>query len=253
MKKAHHLVAIGLATALVLMGPPGAVASPQKPLTVVSWGGSYTRSQMLAYVIPYRAKAGEWVEMETYNGGLTEIRGQVETANVVWDVVDFELADLIRACREGLLETIDHATLPPGDDGTPANDDFLPGAFTECGVGQTVWSTVVAYNSERFGAERPTGIADFFNVKKFPGNRGLRRDPRVIMEWALLADGVPPGEVYATLSTPEGRERAFKMMDRIKTKLVWWKSGEEPVSMLDSGRVSMTSPAFGIDCGVMWE
>ena len=42
-----------------------------------------------------------------------------------------------------------------------------------------------------------------FDVKAFPVNRGLRRDPRVIMEWALMADGVPPGEVYATLETHE--------------------------------------------------
>lgn len=241
MNKAHNLAAAGLALALVLLVPLGAAAGPQKSLTVVSWGGSYTRSQMLAYVIPYRAKVGEWVEMKNYSGGLTEIRGQIETANVVWDVVDFELADLIQACREGLLEKIDHTSLPPGEDGTPASDDFIPGAFTECGVGQTVWATVVAYNSERFGAERPVGVADFFDVKKFPGNRGLRRDPRVVMEWALLADGVAPGEVYATLATPKGRERAFKVMDGIKTKIVWWKDGEEPVAMLDSGRVAMTS------------
>ncbi len=240
MRQIHRL-AVALAAAFVSLGLHTAVASPQKALTVVSWGGSYTRSQMLAYVIPYRRKLGEWVEMETYNGGLAEIRRQIETANVVWDVVDFELADLIRGCREGLLEKFDHGTLPPGDDGTPAKDDFIPGAFTECGVGQTVWSTVVAYNTQRFGAERPTKIADFFDVKKFPGNRGLRRDPRVVMEWALLADGVPPDKVYATLETEEGRDRAFSVMERIKTKIVWWKSGEEPVALLDSGRVAMTS------------
>ena len=102
------------------------VAAPTKELTVVSWGGAYTRSQMLAYVKPYRLLSGEWVWMETYNGGLEEIREQVETENVVWDVVDFELSDLIRGCREGLLEEFDHGTLPPGDDGTPAADDFIP-------------------------------------------------------------------------------------------------------------------------------
>ena len=94
------------------------VVAPTKELTIVSWGGSYTRSQMLAYVKPYRLLSGEWVSMETYNGGLQQIREQVETENVIWDVVDFELSDLIRGCREGLLETIDHGTLPPGDDGT---------------------------------------------------------------------------------------------------------------------------------------
>ncbi|MEM9223787.1 MAG: hypothetical protein AAGB11_15505, partial [Pseudomonadota bacterium] len=52
-----------------------------KELVIVSWGGSYTRSQMLAFVNPYRNEAGEWVEMTTYSGGLDEIRNQVRSAN----------------------------------------------------------------------------------------------------------------------------------------------------------------------------
>jgi putative spermidine/putrescine transport system substrate-binding protein len=190
------------------------IAAPEKPLTVVSWGGSYTRSQMLAYVKPYRDKKNEWVQMEAYNGGLDEIRTQVETANVIWDVVDFELADLIRGCREGLLEKINHSTLPPGADGTPAKQDFIAGSFTDCGVGQTIWSTVVGYNAERFKDTRPATLADFFDVAKFPGGRGLRRDPRVIMEWALMADGVAPGQVYSTLESEQGQKRAFAVIDR---------------------------------------
>ena len=115
-------------SAIVLLQAGGAVAqtAPQKDLTIVSWGGSYTRSQMLAYVKPFRRRIGEWVAMETYNGGLDEIREQVETENVVWDVVDFELSDLIRGCREGLLEKIDHGKLAAGGDGTPAAEDFIP-------------------------------------------------------------------------------------------------------------------------------
>ncbi len=230
-----------LAGALALTGAQAAEAGPQKDLTVVSWGGSYTRSQMLAYVKPFRDVIGEWVEMKTYNGGLEEIREQVETENVTWDVVDFELADLIRGCREGLLEKIDHAALPPGSDGTPAADDFIPGAFTECGVGQTVWATVVAFDNAGFSGDKPAKLADFFDVKKFPGKRGLRRDPRVILEWALMADGVAPGEVYATLETEDGQERAFDVLDAIKPHIVWWESGSDPVGLLESGAVAMTS------------
>jgi putative spermidine/putrescine transport system substrate-binding protein len=219
----------------------GAQASPQKDLTVVSWGGSYTRSQMLAYVKPFRQQSGEWVAMETYNGGLKEIRDQVETENVVWDVVDFELSDLIRACREGLLEKIDHATLPAGVDGAAAADDFIAGAFSECGVGQTVWATVMAYDKGAFGGSPPTKLADFFDVKTFPGKRGLRRDPRVIMEWALMADGLGPDEVYQALETDDGLDRAFAVLDNIKTSIVWWESGSDPVALLDAGAVAMTS------------
>ena len=145
---------ICLVAALLQGSPAAAQTAPHKDLTVVSWGGSYTRSQMLAYVKPYRQQSGEWVAMETYNGGLDELREQVETENVVWDVVDFELADLIRACREGLLEKIDHASLPPGDDGTAASEDFIAGAFTDCGVGQTVWATVSASTTRPWAAAR---------------------------------------------------------------------------------------------------
>ena len=241
----HSLYRLGaVVSAVVLLLAGGTVvqaAGPQKALTIVSWGGSYTRSQMLAYVKPFRSRIGEWVAMETYNGGLDEIREQVETENVVWDVVDFELSDLIRGCREGLLEKIDHGMLAAGGDGTPAAEDFIPGALTECGVGQMVWATVVGYDGGKFQGDRPAGLADFFDVKKFPGKRGLRRDPRVAMEWALMADGVAPAEVYATLETEEGRERAFDVLDRIRTSLVWWTSGAEPVRLLDAGEVVMTS------------
>ena len=241
----RSLFRLGVAvSAIVLLQAGGAVAQaagPQKALTIVSWGGSYTRSQMLAYVKPFRRRSGEWVAMETYNGGLDEIREQVDTENVVWDVVDFELSDLIRGCREGLLEKIDHGKLAAGGDGTPAAEDFIPGALTECGVGQMVWATVVGYDGSRFEGDRPARLADFFDVKKFPGKRGLRRDPRVALEWALMADGVAPAEVYASLETEEGQERAFGMLDKIRTSLVWWMSGSEPVQLLDSGEVAMTS------------
>ena len=218
-----------------------ATAPAQKALTIVSWGGSYTRSQMLAYVKPFRSRTGEWAAMETYGGGLDEIRTQVETENVVWDVVDFEQSDLIKGCREGLLEKLDHGALAAGADGAAAAEDFIPGALTECGVGQMVWSTVVAYDGSRIEGDRPAALADFFDLDRFPGKRGLRRDPRVAMEWALMADGTAPGEVYATLEKEEGQQRAFSVLDRIRRSIVWWSTGSEPVQLLDSGEVVMTS------------
>ena len=241
MQSNLRLAAAAVAVALFHATGAGAQVPVHKELTVVSWGGAYTRSQMLAYVKPYRSRIGEWVAMETYNGGLDEIREQVETENVVWDVVDFELSDLIRGCREGLLEKIDAGALAPGADGTPVQEDFIPGALTECGVGQMVWATVVAYDGTQIDGDRPSALADFFDLRKYPGKRGLRRDPRVIMEWALMADGVAPGDVYAALETEDGLDRAFSVLDRIRTSIVWWTTGSEPVRLLDSGAVVMTS------------
>ena len=258
-----RLGAAGLALAFLPMAGAAAQAPVQKALTIVSWGGSYTRSQMLAYVKPFRSRIGEWVEMETYGGGLDEIRTQVETENVVWDVVDFEQSDLIKGCREGLLEKLDHGALAAGADGTATAEDFIPGALTECGVGQMVWATVVAYDGSRMEGGRPAALADFFDLGKFPGKRGLRRDPRVAMEWALMAGGVAPGEVYAMLETEEGRQRAFSTLDLIRTNIVWWTTGSEPVRLLDSGAVVMTSAwngrmyrpmvEEGKDYGIVWD
>jgi putative spermidine/putrescine transport system substrate-binding protein len=253
MASCQGIAVLALSLALLASAPAsaedeqaeGQVAAPTKELTIVSWGGAYTRSQMLAYVKPYRLLSGEWVSMETYNGGLEEIREQVETENVTWDVVDFELSDLIRGCREGLLEELDHGMLPPGDDGTPAADDFIPGAFTPCGVGQTVWSTVVGYDTEAVGESAPSTLADFFDVDEFPGKRGLRRDPRVILEWALIADGVPRDRVYQVLATAAGQARAFAKLDTIKDQVVWYESWSQAPQLLNDGGAVLVQSANG--------
>ena len=100
-------------------------------ITVVSWGGAYTKSQVEAYHKPWIAKTGNSILSEDYSGGLAEVKSQVEAGNVTWDIVDVELSDAIRGCDEGLLEEIDPSILPAGADGTPAIDDFIPGAISE--------------------------------------------------------------------------------------------------------------------------
>lgn len=158
-------------------------APPKNEITFTSWTGPYMRSQMLGFVRPYEEENGVRVHVAHYNGGIAEIRDQVESANVIWDVVDLTQADSLRACEEGLLEDISDITLPAGADGTPFRDDFVEGALNECGVGVIVWGTAFAFRQGRFETP-PATIADFFDIKKFPGRRAIRDDPTVIMEWA---------------------------------------------------------------------
>lgn len=214
-------------------------------LTVVSWGGAYTKSQMLAYVIPFREQTDTRVTVEEYNGGLRQIRKQVESYNTQWDVVDLELADVHRGCEDGLLEKIDHSILLPSPEGMPPEQDFIEGTLHECGVGTVLWSTVIGYKTDTYKNNPPQTLADFFDTRKYPGPRGLRRTPRVNLEWALLADGVPADQVYPMLGTPEGVNRAFTMLDRIKGNIVWWQDGAQPPKMLEAGDVVMTSAYNG--------
>ena len=54
-----------------------------------------------------------------------------------------------------------------------------------------------------------------------------------------MADGVPPDDVYATLSAPEGVNRAFRKLDTIKETVIWWEAGAQPPQMLADMEVAM--------------
>ena len=235
-----------LSAALFALGSIGSHAQAQlnlyeQTLRVASFGGDYTRSQMLAHVRPWEAQTGKMVDMVTYGGGVNEIREQVNSANVRWDVVDMEYSDLIEACNEGLLEAADESILTTGSDGTPASEDIPQEYFHDCGYPSVVWSTVYAYNKAAFPDTAPSTIADFFNYEQFPGKRGLRRDPRGLLEWALIAEGVAPSDVYSVLSTPQGVQLAFDRATILKPHIEWWTSGGQPVEMLVNGTVAMAS------------
>ena len=96
----------------------GVVASAET-LTVVSWGGSYEQASRKAILEPFSKETGIDIRVETYNGGLAQVRAQVETGKVYWDVVDFEMADasgvVTRDCWSTSMSTISrlHPTAPP--------------------------------------------------------------------------------------------------------------------------------------------
>lgn len=238
-----RLDAIILLVALCLSGLATA-QDYREPLTVVSWDGAYVRSQILGFIRPWEEQTGQRVDVVEYSGGIEELRRQVRSMNLQWDVIDLEMFDAIRACEEGLLEPIDHDTLPPADDGTPATEDFIGVSLTRCGVGSVVGATVVSYNRELI-PEAPTRMADFFNLREFPGRRGLRATPQGNLEWALIADGVPRDRVYGVLSTERGLDRAFRMLDRIKPYVEWWRTGEDAIRLLETDSVVMSSVYSG--------
>ncbi|MCY3766051.1 MAG: ABC transporter substrate-binding protein [Gemmatimonadetes bacterium] len=216
-----------------------------RPLTVVSWGGSYAQACVKGYHERFTAQTGIAINLEDYNGGLAQIRAQVDVGNVFWDVVDLEIADLVAGCDEGLLVPVDVESFPAGADGTPAAEDFLPGTMTDCGPTSLFGSTIFAYNRRHFQGEKPSTIADFFDLETFPGRRGMRRSPQVNLEFALMADGVPIDSVYASLDTPAGVDRAFRKLDTIKEYIVWWEAGAQPPQMLADGEVAMTTAYNG--------
>ncbi|AFQ51104.1 polyamine ABC transporter substrate-binding protein [Burkholderia cepacia] len=214
-------------------------------VTFVSWGGNYQDAQDKTALKPFAAAGNVQVKSDSYNGGIAQIRSQVQTNNVTWDVVDMQLSDVTRACDEGLLEKINPNNLAAAPNGTPAKSDYVPNGVSECMAGNIAWSSLITYNTDKFKGHEPSKIADFFDLKKYPGKRGLRKSPEGALEWALLADGVAPADVYKVLGTPAGLDRAFKKLDTIKSSIVWWETGSQPVQLLADGEVTMTSAYNG--------
>ncbi|MBT8455290.1 MAG: ABC transporter substrate-binding protein [Alphaproteobacteria bacterium] len=223
----------------------GAHGVAAQDLTVTSFGGAYGAAQQKHMIDPYVAQSGANILFEDYGGGVAEMKAQSESGNIQWDVVDIEVIDLERACSEGYVAVIDHSMLPPGDDGTPASEDFIPEALHECGVGNIVWSIIFAHANDAYPGGGPKTIADFFNTDAFPGKRGLRKRPQVNMEWALLADGVAPEDVYELLATEEGQSRAFAKLDTIKDDIVWYDSWSQAPVLLNDGGAQMVQSANG--------
>ncbi|KNG93568.1 ABC transporter substrate-binding protein [Pseudaestuariivita atlantica] len=234
-----------LKTALLATALGGvAFGAAAQEVTVMSWGGAYTKSQVEAYHKPFTAEFGIAVNSVDSDNPATPIKAQVEAGNVTVDVADVEFSDAVRLCDEGLLEEIDLSILPDAPDGTSAEDDFIEGALQDCAVANIVWSTVYAYNTANVDGT-PTTIGDFFDTAKFPGKRGLRKSAKATLEMALMADGVPAGEVYDLLETDEGVDRAFAKLDSIKGDIVWWEAGAQPPQLLADGEVVMSTAYNG--------
>jgi putative spermidine/putrescine transport system substrate-binding protein len=206
-------------------------------VNVTSWGGAYTASQQKAY-------ADTWTEGKVnfinYNGGLGEVRTQVESGTVTWDIVDVLPHEARVGCDEGLFEELDRSMFAPAADGTSMDDDIMVEVPNDCVVPQIFWSYVPFYEEGTFTGDQPTTIADFFDVEKFPGKRGIHTWPNALIEMALVADGVAIEDVYDVMSTDEGIDRAFAMLDKIKDHSVFWSSGAKPLELVKSGEVAMS-------------
>ena len=241
------VAAVGALAVGMSVGP---VANAAEDLTIVSWGGAYTASQQKAYHEPYMQKTGiKITNDDSASEGLAKLRAQVESGNVTWDLVDMVPSDAITACDEGLIEEIDPDTLlAPAPDGTPASEDFFPGMLdaggSNCFIPQIVYSTTFGYRTDMLD-NAPTKIGDVFDLAGFPGKRALQKRPLNNLEWALISDGVAESDVYKTLSTAAGVDRAFGVLDTVKASTVWWSKGSQPVQLLADGEVTMASAYNG--------
>ncbi|WP_243727329.1 extracellular solute-binding protein [Actinocrispum wychmicini] len=211
-----------MAAVAVLVASCSTGGDSGKSLTFVSYGkGAYQDGQQQGFLEPYQKQSGVKVVLDGPSDN-AKLRAMVEAGRVTWDVVDTD-AFMARENCGTLLEKIDVGDL---------KNNFPPGTLSDCGVPTALFGLMLMYNEKTYGANPPTGLADFFDPVKFPGKRVLyAKDPSIgQLEAALLGDGVAPDKLY-----PMDVPRALKVYDRIRSNLTLAQTyGQQQQVMVDN-------------------
>ena len=204
-------------------------------LSIATLGGGLQDAQQATLFGPFSKQTDIHLQVQGWDGTLATLQARAQAGNDGWSLLMMEEAPLRVACQQGLLVskplTINPESAAPDSPGR------------DCGGGTWRMNLVLAWDRDR--VDMTPGWTDVWDVARRPGKRGLRRDPRGTLEIALMADGVAPEDVYRTLATPEGVDRAFRKLDQLKPYIVWWNTPAEAVQIIESGAVLMTSAPNG--------
>lgn len=234
-------------------------ASPEAPveageLVIVSWGGSFQDAQREAYWGPFSEETGVVITEDT-GPQIDRSMAAVQSGNIEYDITATNPTFYMIGVENDLWEPIDYSYF---DEETLAQ---LPDwAKLEYGVAEIVYSRILSYDKRAFpdGTSHPTTWAEFWDVETFPGMRTLPTCsmPASVPEIALLADGVPPEEVY-----PIDIDRAIDKLRELKPYVIWHNTEAHGVQLLvdqeavfgynANGRVQVLIDA-GVNLGIEW-
>jgi putative spermidine/putrescine transport system substrate-binding protein len=228
----------------ILTGGLGILAAPfiwrqasaeDRRIVVRDAGGPFALGFAEAFYKPFQAASGiQIVAVPSASEPTSQIRAMVENGAYTWDTAHLTLSAATQLTAANFLEPLKIDT--PDFNKIPA--EYKTPYF----AGVDVFSVVLAYRTDAFakkGLPEPTGWADYFDVKKLPVRRGMRKHPFDNVEIALLADGVPLEKLY-----PLDFDRAYRKLDSLKPSIAaWWDGGAQSSQLLKSGEIDMT-PAW---------
>lgn len=230
--KTAAIGAVGLAAPAIL--PRGALAQTKR-ITIADVGGAPAAAIKTAFCDPFQQETGiEVVNVAHDADPVSQFKMLVDTKTFLWDACMVTPDHVARLHEAGdYIETLGFA--PESVDG------MIPGTLTADWAGFSVYGIIMAYRNDKFGENGPKTWADFWDVEKYPGRRGLYRGASGMLELALLADGVAPQDLY-----PIDMDRAFAKLDQIKEHVsVWWASGAQNTQILQNGEVDMSDSWAG--------
>ncbi|MFT8326872.1 MAG: extracellular solute-binding protein [Gluconobacter oxydans] len=154
-----------------------------------------------------------------WDGQTTTLQTGSHAAKPAWMAVLVTGTQLAQACAGGWVHTLDDSPT--------------------CGIPGGVSDLALTWDRSRL-ATAP-GWQDFWDVARHPGRRGLHFGARTTLEIALLADGVAPQDIYPTLSTQAGVDRAFRKLDLLRPYIVWWTTAADAARIMEQSSALMLS------------
>lgn len=211
--------------------PPGGVDKGSLDgvkMTFTSYGGGFQDGQEKAFVDPFAKATGAEVQTDSPTDP-AKIQAQVDSDNLLWDVVDSGADDVAASCGT-LFEPLDYSIIDASKlpELTPKHECYVPSLGYAYGL---------FYDADVYKDNPPDGWEDFFNTEEFPGRRALdgRPTPQTgTLEAALLADGVAPDDLY-----PLDTDRALETYDKVKDDLIYWETGAQQTQMAEAGEADM--------------
>ncbi|MDP9367743.1 MAG: extracellular solute-binding protein [Chloroflexota bacterium] len=235
--------------------PPVAVPGFDEPgrwagrtLRVGAWGGEVQAALRLMVWEPFARLTGCVIqEVMTDYGALDRT---VQRGDPYADALVVDAMRVAPLAAQGAIQAIG-ADVGAGVDLITPLDRSVP-AYA--------YGMVSAYRRETGDPdEAPQSWEAWWDRERFPGNRTLYKGAFGTFEFALMADGVAPDQLY-----PLDSERAIESLKRISGKIVnrWWESGVQPVTWLSRGQADFGSAwhyrvlaglADGEPVGLVWD
>ncbi|MFG1603282.1 extracellular solute-binding protein [Actinoplanes sp. NPDC049265] len=251
----RHALPLALVLA-VLAGCGGSDATADDPnakvtITFTAYGGAGQQAMIDAYQKPYTAAHSNVTFVNSSPPDISQVKAQVMSRAVKWDVVSVAPGVATQQCDK-LFEPVDSTGID--------TSNLVEGTIGKCYIGNFINANPIAYRTEAFPdpAKAPKTVADFFDLKKFPGQRGMLSNiQNGILEFPLLADGVAPKDMY-----PLDVDRSLKKLDTIRAKTTFAPNvgalqqavGAKQVDMFilpDSRLVPLMND--GADITVVWD
>ncbi len=207
----NTLVGTSMLAAAVLLAGCAAEPTPADPgngdapvtLTFVAYGGVGQEAMIKAWQKPYTAEHPNVDFINTAPPDVAQVKAQVESNAVLWDVIATAPAAAEQNCGT-LFEPLDFSSVDASE--------LVEFSIGECYIGNFINASPLAYRTDAFPNGGPESIEDFFDVEKFPGQRGVLTNlQNGILEYGLLGDGVAPEDLF-----PLDVDRSLAKWDEIR-------------------------------------